>query len=174
MSAPTVGFLPNEGTPVNATRIALLAAAALLAATSALAHNLKSFEVDFDKCFDRNGDAPQYLFTFSGPATGDVKGTLESRIIRFDVGIQPLQTNIEVDYVVTGTLPFSARLGGRLNDKTNEAVLDGYVSVGPNWLVGARVHDEFLSYTRPSGLPCAKGTLYITPRWRPSHGDHDD
>ena len=159
---------------MKATRILLAGAVLLaLASTACLAHDAKPFEVDFDKCFDRNGDAPQYLFTFAGPATGDVNGTLESRVIRFDVGIQPLQTNIEVDYVVTGTLPFSARLGGRLNDKTNIAVLDGYVSVGPAWLVGARVHDEFLSYTRPNGLPCAKGTLYITPRWKPTHGDNE-
>jgi hypothetical protein len=161
---------------MKTTRIPLLAGAVLLAlaSTACLAHNLKSFEVDFDKCFDRNGDAPQYLFTFSGPATGDVRGTLESRIIRFDTEIQPLQTFIEVDYVVTGTLPFTARLGGRLNDKTGKAVLDGYVSVGPSWLVGARVHDEFFSHALANGTPCAKGTLYITPRWKQSHGDNDD
>ena len=29
------------------------------------ARSARPFEVDFDKCFDREGDAP-YLFTFSG------------------------------------------------------------------------------------------------------------
>ncbi len=37
------------------------------------ARSARPFEVDFNKCFDRNGDAP-YLFTFSGPASGDVSG----------------------------------------------------------------------------------------------------
>jgi hypothetical protein len=47
------------------------------------------------------------------------------------------------------------------------------VSVGPAWLEGARVHDEFTNYTRSDGLACSKGTLYITPRWKQSHDDHD-
>ena len=38
------------------------------------ARSARPFEVDFDKCFDRPGDAP-YLFTFSGPVSGDVSGT---------------------------------------------------------------------------------------------------
>ena len=37
------------------------------------ARSARPFEVDFDKCFDRQGDAP-YLFTFSGTASGDVSG----------------------------------------------------------------------------------------------------
>ena len=40
------------------------------------ARSARPFEVDFDKCFDRQGDFP-YLFTFSGTASGDVSGTLK-------------------------------------------------------------------------------------------------
>jgi hypothetical protein len=40
--------------------------------------------------------------------------------------------------------------------------------------VGARVHDEFGSHTLANGTPCAKGTLYVTPRWKQSHGDNHD
>ena len=38
------------------------------------APSARPFKVDFDKCFDRQGDVP-YLFTFSGPVSGDVSGT---------------------------------------------------------------------------------------------------
>ena len=154
---------------------ALLASALLLVfgSTAASAERPRSFEVDFDKCFAHEGDAP-YLFTFSGPASGDVSGTVEARVLVFLPGIQPKQTHIQADYVVTGTLDFTARVGGRVNDKTNLAVLRGFVSVGPAWLIGAGVHDEFRNYVRADGTPCSRGTLYITPRWKQSHNDDDD
>ena len=52
-----------------------------------------------------------------------------------------------------GTLDFTARVGGRVNTKTNLAVLRGFVSEGPAWLIGAGVHDEFQNYTRADGTP---------------------
>ena len=135
----------------------------------------RPFEVDFNKCFDREGDPP-YLFTFSGTASGDVSGTLEARVAVFIPGVEPKQSHIQADYVVTGTgkLRFTARVGGRVNDATNRAVLRGFVSDGPAWLIGAGVHDEFLNYVRADGTPCSKGTLYITPRWRQTHNDEND
>ena len=39
---------------------------------------------------------------------------------------------------------------------------------------GAGVHDEFFGYTRADGVGCAKGTLYITPRWQQTHSDDDN
>jgi hypothetical protein len=155
-------------------RTPLLAGALLLAlgSTAALAGSPKPFEVDFDKCFIPDVEAP-YLFTFAGPVSGDrhISGNLKAKVLVFDVDIEPTWTNIQADYVVTGTLPFTARVGGRTNGR---AVLRGYVSEGPPWLKGAGVHDEFFAYNRADGTPCAKGTLYITPRWKQSHNDDDN
>ena len=137
------------------------------------ARSARPFEVDFDKCFDRQGDAP-YLFTFSGTASGDVSGTLEARIAVLMPNVQPDQNYLQADYVVAGTLDFTARVGGRVNAKTNLAVLRGFVSGGPAWLIGAGVHDEFQNYVRANGTPCSRGTLYITPRWKQSRNDDND
>ena len=155
---------------------ALLASALLLAfgSTAALAGKSKSFEVDFDKCFDPNIVLPDYVFTFAGTASGDVPGTVEARVVALTPGVQPSQTYIAADYVVAGTLPFTARVGGRVDDKRNLAVLRGYVSDGPAWLIGAGVHDEFQNYVRSDGTNCSKGTLYVTPRWKQSHNDDND
>ena len=133
----------------------------------------RPFEVDFDKCFDRQGDAP-YLFTFSGTASGDVSGTLEARIAALIPNVQPSQNYLQADYVVAGTLDFTARVAGRVNTTTNLAVLRGFVSEGPAWLIGAGVHDEFQNYVRADGTACSRGTLYITPRWKQSHNDDND
>jgi len=137
------------------------------------AASVRPFEVDFDKCFDRPGDAP-YLFTFSGTASGDVSGTLEARVAVFMPDVQPNQYHIQADYVVAGTLDFTARVGGRGNTKTKLAVLRGFVSEGPAWLIGAGVHDEFQDYVRADGTPCSRGTLYITPRWKQTRNDDND
>ena len=137
------------------------------------ARSARPFEVDFDKCFDRQGDAP-YLFTFSGTASGDVSGTLEARVAALMPNVQPNQNYLQADYVVTGTLDFVARVGGRVNSKTNLAVLRGFVSEGPAWLIGAGVHDEFENYVRADGTSCSRGTLYITPRWKQSRNDDND
>ena len=137
------------------------------------ARSARPFEVDFDKCFDRQGDAP-YLFTFSGTASGDVSGTLEARVAVFMPNVQPNQNHLQADYVVAGTLDFTARVGGRVNTKTNLAVLRGFVSEGPAWLIGAGVHDEFENYVRADGTPCSRGTLYITPRWKQSRNEDND
>ena len=80
------------------------------------ARSARPFEVDFDKCFDRQGDAP-YLFTFSGTASGDVSGTLEARVAVFMPNVQPNQNHLQADYVVTGTLDFTARVGGRVEQQ---------------------------------------------------------
>jgi len=137
------------------------------------ARSARPFEVHFDKCFDRQGDAP-YLFTFSGTASGDVSGTLEARIVVFMPDVQPNQYHVQADYVVAGTLDFTARVGGRANTTTNLAVLRGFVSEGPAWLIGAGVHDEFQDYVRADGTSCSRGTLYITPRWKQTRNDDAD
>ena len=133
----------------------------------------RKFDVDFDKCFDRPGDVP-YLFTFSGTASGDVSGTLEARVAVFMGDVEPDQTHLQADYVVAGTLNFTARVGGRVNTKTNLAVLRGFVSEGPAWLIGAGVVDEFENYVRADGTSCSRGTLYITPRWKQSGNDDNE
>ena len=149
-------------------RAALVASALLLAfgSTASLAGKPKSFEVEFDKCFDPNIVHPGYLFTFAGQASGDVSGTVEARAVALSQGVEPDQTYIVADYVVAGTLSFTARVGGRVNDAESLAVLRGYISDGPAWLIGAGVHDEFENYVRADGTPCSKGALEITPRWK--------
>jgi hypothetical protein len=137
------------------------------------ARSARPFEVDFDKCFDRQGDAP-YLFTFSGPVSGDVSGTVEARVAALMPNVQPDQNYLQADYVVAGSVDFTARVGGRVSSKTNLAVLRGYVSEGPAWLIGAGVHDEFQNYVRADGTNCSRGTLYITPRWKQSRNDDND
>jgi hypothetical protein len=171
-----------EGKSMKTMRLnrltALVASAILLGAISSAAwagghKSPKPFEVDFDKCFAHNGPAP-YIVTFSGPVSGDVSGSVDASVFVYMIGIEPNSTHIQADYFVTGSLPFTARVGGRVNDKNRQAVLRGYVSEGPVWLMGAGVHDEFLGYTRADGTPCAKGTLYITPRWKQTHNDDND
>jgi hypothetical protein len=137
------------------------------------ARSVRPFEVDFDKCFNRQGDFP-YLFTFSGTASGDVSGTLEARIAELIRSVEPNQNYLQADYVVTGTVDFTARVGGRVDAKTNLAVLRGFVSEGPAWLIGAGVHDEFENYVRADGTACSRGTLYITPRWKQSRNEDND
>jgi len=149
-------------------RAALVASALLLAflSSASLAAKPKSFEVEFDKCLDPSIVHPGYLFTFAGQASGDVSGPLEARVVALNRGVEPGQAYIAADYVVAGTLSFTARVGGRVNDAENLAVLRGYISDGPAWLIGAGVHDEFENYVRADGTPCSRGSLEITPRWK--------
>ena len=84
-------------------------------------------------------------------------GTVEARILTYTAGIEPHENYIEADYVLTGTVPFTARVGGRENDKTGLAGMRGYVSEGPAWLLGAGVHNEFRNYRKPDGTPCSRG-----------------
>ena len=138
-----------------------------LGSTDALQARPKSFEVDFDKCFARMEDGDPYLFTFAGPVSGDITGTVEASVLN-DIrpGVEPNQTYLSADYVITGPLTFTARVGGRVNDASRQALLQGYVREGPAWLVGAAVLDEFENYTRADGTPCSRGTLSVTPvRW---------
>ena len=74
------------------------------------ARSARPFEVDFDKCFDRQGDAP-YLFTFSGTASGDVSGTLEAGVAVFIPNVQPNQNHLQADYVVAGHAEFHGARG---------------------------------------------------------------
>jgi hypothetical protein len=152
----------------------VLAASALLlgpgSPTVVAASKARSFEVDFNKCFAHDGYGP-YVFTFAGRVTGDVFGTVEARLLTFTPGIETDEDYIEADYVVEGTLPFTARVGGRENTRTNLAVLRGYVSAGPSWLIGAGVLDEFKNYVKKDGTGCSKGTLYITPKWKQTESD---
>jgi len=153
---------------------ALIASSLLLAlgSSAALDAKPKSFDVDFDKCFARVEDGDPYLFTFAGPVSGDITGTVEASVLN-DIrpGVEPNQTYLAADYVIAGPLAFTARVGGRVNDASKQAVLQGYVSAGPAWLVGAAVLDEFENYTREDGTSCSRGTLFVTPvRWKGRNG----
>jgi hypothetical protein len=164
-------MITSQGNKKTMGRAALLASALLLAFGSpvSVAGKPKSFEVDFDKCLDPGIVHPGYLFTFAGLTSGDVSGAVEARVVALSLSVEPDQNYIAADYVVTtvaGAPLFTARVGGRVNDAANHAVLRGYVSDGPAWLIGAGVHDEFENYLRADGTPCSKGTLEITPRWK--------
>ena len=80
-------------------RAALLASALLLAfgSTVSVAGKAKSFDVDFDKCFDPSIVHPGYLFTFAGLASGDVSGALEARVVALSPSVAPDQTYIAAD-----------------------------------------------------------------------------
>ncbi len=161
---------------MNTIRIATILASVLLPALApslSSAGDPKPFEVEFDKCASAIVN-PGYLVTFAGTASGGVQGTVQARILVNTPGIEPNQTHIQADYVLTGTLPFTARVGGRVNNSDNLAVLRGYVSEGPAWLIGAGVRDEFLNYTKADGTRCSKGILYVRPRWKQTHGDDND
>jgi hypothetical protein len=161
-------MITSHGKKKTMGRAARLASALLLAfgSTASVAGRPKSFDVDFDKCFDPSIVHPGYLFTFAGLASGDVSGTLEARVVALNPAVEPNQSYIAADYVVTGALSFTGRVGGRVDDEANLAVLRGYISDGPAWLIGAGVHDEFENYMRADGTPCSRGTLEITPRWK--------
>ena len=161
-------MITSQGNKKTMGRAALLASALLLAfgSTASVAGKAKSFDVDFDKCFDPSIVHPGYLFTFAGLASGDVSGALEARVVALSPSVAPAQTYIAADYVVTGTVPFTARVGGRVDDARNLAVHRGHISHGPAWLIGAAVHDEFENYVCADGTPCSRGTLEITPRWK--------
>src|SRR4029078_3770627 len=74
--------------------IALMAGALVMAlgATNTLQAKPKSFEVAFDKCFARREDGDPYLFTFAGPVSGDISGTVEASVLN-DIrpGVEPNQ-----------------------------------------------------------------------------------
>jgi hypothetical protein len=169
MSTATDQTVPSAPPNLRMIRLVALIASVLLLAfgsTATLAGKPKSFDVDFDKCLDPNIVHAGYLFTFAGPVSGDVSGTVEARVLALISGVEPGQTYIAADYVVAGPLAFTARVGGRVDDGRNLAVLRGYISDGPAWLIGAGVHDEFENYVRSDGTPCSRGTLEITPRWK--------
>ena len=155
---------------------ALLASALLLAfgSTAALTGKSESFEVDFDKCFDPSMCCRTTCSRSQARHQETSRALWKQESSASSPDVQPNQTYIAADYVVAGTLPFTARVGGRADDKRNLAVLRGYVSDGPAWLIGAGVHDEFQNYVRSDGTNCSKGTLYITPRWKQSHNDDND
>ena len=149
-------------------RAALVASALLLAfgSSASLAAKPKSFEVEFDKCLDPSIVHPGTCLLSQARHLETFPVTVEARAVALSQGVEPDQTYIAADYVVAGTLSFTARVGGRVNDAENAAVLRGYISDGPAWLIGAGVHDEFENYVRADGTPCSKGTLEITPRWK--------
>jgi len=157
--------------PIRTTALICSALFVAFGSTANLHAKPKSFEVEFDKCFARVEDGDPYLFTFAGPVSGDVTGTVEASVLNDIVpNVEPNQTYLAADYVITGPLSFTARVGGRVNDLTGLAELQGYVSAGPAWLLGAAVLDEFKNYTQADGTPCSKGALTITPvRSKPSH-----
>ena len=88
--------------------------------------------------------------------------------------VQPNQNYLQADYVVARHAGFHCTRGWPGKRETNLAVLRGFVSEGPAWLIGAGVHDEFENYVRADGTPCSRGTLYITPRWKQSRNDDND
>jgi hypothetical protein len=162
---------------LRTTALTISALLVTLGSTAGLHGKSKSFEVDFDKCFVRAEDGDPYIFTFAGPASGDVSGTVEASALNDIISdVEPNQTYLAADYVVTSKrLSFTARVGGRVNDQSGLAVLQGYVSAGPAWLVGAAVLDEFENHTLADGTPCSKGTLFVTPvRWKPAHKNQID
>ena len=154
---------------MKATNLLLAVAVAVaFASPSASAGESAKIRVDFTKC---NPVAePGYLFSLTGPATGDVQGSLTAKVAVYIPGAT--HTYIEADYFVTASSPqdsFVASVAGRVTNATNLAVLYGYVNETNEKWRGAQVRDDFLNFTNAAGVPCSMGTLVLTPRWNPAH-----
>ena len=110
----------------------------------------------------------------AGIAGGDAPGTFAGTVL----GLNPFDNStivqIEALYGVTADNPahsFVARIEGKQNNMTQEAVLNGTVTSG--WLVGARVHVSYDVIVPASGTscvpaapldsPCFQGTIRILP-----------
>jgi hypothetical protein len=130
--------------------------------------------VAFTKCSP--SPEPGYLFSMTGPVSGDVQGTVTAKIVAAAGSADGSVTFLEADYFVTADSPgqsFVASVSGRLDNATGAAVLYGYVSPSianadgtshEKWR-GADVHDAFQNFTNAAGAPCSGGLLTLTPRW---------
>jgi hypothetical protein len=105
--------------------------------------------------------------THTGVAGGDVPGTFAGTVITRDPFDNGIIVQLEADYRVIGADPahsFLARIEGKQNNETQEAVFNGTIIEG--WLLGARVH---VSYDRIAPCPafgqavCFTGIIRVMP-----------
>lgn len=126
------------------------------------------------------GDPVEVTFTkwitaypaMAGVTGGDVPGTFAGAVLSrvpFDNGTI---VQLEADYGVNGAEhSFVARIAGKLNNRTQKAVLNGTVIDG--WLVGAQVQATFdviapapgtsCVPAAPENTACFQGTIRILP-----------
>ena len=131
----------------------------------------------------RSGAAPvQVTFTkwitaypaMAGVTGGDVPGTFAGAVLSRDPFENGTIVQLVAEYGVIAVNPahsFMARIEGKQNDTTQEAVLNGTVTSG--WLTGAQVHATFdvivpapgtsCVPTAPVNSRCFQGTIRILP-----------
>lgn len=109
-----------------------------------------------------------------GVTGGDVPGTFAGTVLSRDAFENGTIVQLEARYEVTGADPahsFKARIEGKQNNTTQEAVLNGTVIQG--WNVGAQVHATFDVVVPPANTSCVpqapvnsrcfQGTIRILP-----------
>ena len=110
----------------------------------------------------------------AGVTGGDVPGTFAGAVLSRDPFENGTIVQLEARYGVTAAdteHSFVAHIGGKQNNTTQEAVLNGTVTSG--WLVGAQVHvtyEVIVPATGTSCVPaapvnrtCFQGTIRILP-----------
>jgi len=110
----------------------------------------------------------------AGLTGGDVPGTFAGAVLSRDPFDNGTIVQLEARYEVTATDParsFVAHIEGKLNNRTQEAVLNGTVISG--WLAGAQVHVTFdvvvpapstsCVLTAPVNQVCFQGTIRVVP-----------
>ena len=128
------------------------------------------------------GDPVEVTFTkwitafpaMAGVTGGDVPGTFAGAVLSRDPFDNGTIVQLEARYEVTAADPahsFVARIEGKQNNQTQQAVLNGTVIAG--WLAGAQVHvtfDVVVPATGTSCVPaaplnrtCFQGTIRVMP-----------
>ena len=110
----------------------------------------------------------------AGVTGGDVPGTFAGTVLSRDPFENGTIVQLVAEYGVIAVDPahsFVARIDGKQNNTTQEAVLNGRVTSG--WLTGAQVHATFAVVvpapgtscvpTAPVNSPCFQGTIRILP-----------
>jgi hypothetical protein len=127
------------------------------AAAHGAAASSEPVAITFDKQFDLAKTIANGTPTWSGTVSGDVTGTLETRLIL------PTKPSGEVEHVVfdfivtAGVASFTARLEGVFNARKDTIIMNGVVSDG--WLEGARVHEAGVGVDRTTSR--YQGTLRV-------------
>jgi len=112
----------------------VVATTALGAGAASAAASNEPVRIGFDKSI-----SDRTAFVWTGIVSGDVSGTLTTRLTGLDVS-GPIW-HVRFDWIIdAGARSFVADLSGILNTDTGQVVMNGTVVQG--WLSGAQVHEE--------------------------------
>jgi hypothetical protein len=112
----------------------VVATTALPAGAASAAGSNEPVRIGFDKSI-----SDPAAFVWTGTVSGDVTGTLTTRLTALDVS-GPIW-HVRFDWIINaGVRSFVADLSGILNTDTGQVVMNGAVVEG--WLSGAQVHEK--------------------------------